>query len=116
VQWDATHGKQLFEWDEREAADQYRLHQARVFMNRFRARVDGMRVRFMVHVHEDAEAGIEESGYTLVETIADHPGMRAQVIADITRRMESLASELRMWQLNEQEQASVFERLRAAMV
>ncbi len=115
VAWDRDHGRRLFNWDNQDAADEWRLHQARVFMNSFRAMVDGMRVRGIIHIRKDDEAGIEESAYVGVEAITQHPGMRAQVIDDITRRMRMLASELRMWKLSQSERDDLFKRLAEEM-
>ncbi len=115
IEWDRDHGRRLVDWDDPRAAEWARRAQAVQFFNYFRATFDKMRVRAFIHVHEDAEAGIESSGYAAVERIAEHPGMRAQVISDITRRMRTLASELRMWKLTDQEQAELFARLQDAI-
>lgn len=115
VAWDRDHGRRLFDWDDPHAAEEWRKQQARVFLNRFRAQFEGMRVRAHIHINADAEAGIEESAYYGIEAITEHPGMRAQVIDDITRRMKMLASELRLWKLTPEEQAELFDRLKAEM-
>ncbi len=115
VAWDRDHGRRLFDWNDPSAAEEWRLHQARLFLNRFRQVFEGMRVRAFIHIHEDAETGIEQSAYFDIEAITQHPGMRAQVIADITRRMKMLASELKLWKLTPEEQAALFRRLSEAM-
>lgn len=115
VAWDLAHGRRLFQWDDPAAAEAWRLHQARLFLNSFRGYFENMRVRAFIHVREDSDAAIAESGYVTVEAIAAHPGMRAQVIDDITRRMKMLASELRMWRLTSSERAALFARLAEAM-
>lgn len=115
VAWDAANGRRLFDWDDPRAAGEWRLHQARLFMNRFRRVFDGKRVRAFIHIHEDSEADIHASGYVTVEAIAEHPGMRDQVIQDIARRMRMLASELKMWKLTQNEQAVLFAQLAEAM-
>jgi hypothetical protein len=115
VAWDRDHGRRLFDWNQQTAADAWRLHQARLFLNRFRAIFEGMRVRAYIHIHEDAEAGIDASEYVNIEAITQHPGMRAQVIEDITRRMKMLARELKLWKLSQDEQAQLFRRLAEAM-
>jgi hypothetical protein len=115
VQFDRTHGRRLFDWNDKTAAEDRRREQARLFMNRFRAVFDGMRVRAFIHIDEDPDADIEQSAYVTVEEIAEHPGMRAQVVGDITRRMKNLASELRMWRLTPDEQSALFVRLAEAM-
>lgn len=115
VAWDSAHGRKLFNWDDPLAAEDWRRHQARLFLNSFRAMFEGMRVRGYIHVRKNAEADIAASGYVDVETITQHPGMRAQVIDDITRRMKMLARELRMWKLTPKERADLFARLAEAM-
>ena len=115
VAWDAAHGRRLFDWDNASAAADWRDHQARLFLNRFRQVFEGMRIRAFIHISEDASAGIDASAYVDIETIAAHAGMRAQVIEDIGRRMRMLASELRMWKLSRDEQAALFARLAEAM-
>ena len=115
VDFDRTHGRRLFEWDDTEAAADWRMHQARLFINAFRSTTDGMRMRAFVHIHEDEEAGVTQSGYVSIEAIARDVSMREQVVSDITRRMATLASELRMWNLSPSEQATLFERLRVAI-
>jgi hypothetical protein len=115
VEWDHGHGRRLFLWDDAKAGSEFRLHQAILFLNRFRAKFEGMRVRAFIHLRENVEAGIDQNAYYTVETISQNPGMREQVIQDITKRMASLASELKMWNLNEAERAALFERLEQAM-
>jgi hypothetical protein len=115
VEWDRTHGRRLFNWNDSDAAEEWRRTQARLFLNRFRARFEGMRVRAFIHVREDLDQGIEQGAYYAVETIAQHPGMREQVINDITKRMTSLGTELQMWRLSDTEREVIFEKLRAAM-
>jgi hypothetical protein len=115
VAWDRDHGRRLFDWDDPHAAEDWRRHQALLFLNRFRQMFEGMRVRAFIHIHADESAGIEESAYFGVEAITQHPGMRAQVIDDITRRMRMLASELKLWKLTPAEQAALFSRLADAM-
>lgn len=115
VEWDRQNGRRLFDWNDQSAANDWRAHQARVFLNSFRAQFEKMRVRAFIHVREDAEADISDSGYVTVEAIAQHPGMRAQVVNDITRRMRVLASELRLWKLSPDEQQAIFDQLSEAM-
>lgn len=116
VAWDAEHGRRLFDWNDSNAAEEWRRQQARVFLNRFRGVFDKMRVRAFIHVREDEQAAIEQSAYYTVEAIAEHKGMRAQVIEDIARRAASLMSELAMWKLSTAEQDELFERLHAAIL
>lgn len=115
VEWDRTHGRRLFKWDDASAAEQYRLYEARLFLNSFRTMFEKMRVRGFIHIREDSQADIEKDAYVSVETITQHQGMRQQVISDIVRRIEMLASELRMWKLTPQERQQFFERLAKAL-
>lgn len=117
VAWDAHQplAQRLFTWDDETAAEKYRLHEARLFLNRFRGVFDNMRVRGIIHIHEDESAGIPESAYVTVEKISQHAGMRAQVVADITKRMTVLASELKMWDLTTQERSELFRKLDEAL-
>ena len=115
VTWDRDHGRRLFNWDDPDAAEEWRRQQARMFLNRFRAKFEGMRVRAFIHVRENEEQGVKEDAYYTVESIAQHSGMREQIIGDVTRRMSSLAGELKMWRLGEAEQRALFDRLRVAM-
>lgn len=115
VEWDRTHGRLLFDWDNPRAAEEWRKQQARTFLNSFRTVFDKMRVRGFIKIRENEAAGIDEEGYYTVEAIADHPGMRAQVLADVTKRMASMASELRMWKLSPQEQGALFIRIAEAI-
>jgi hypothetical protein len=115
VQWDAEHGRRLFTWDDAKGAEQFRLLEARLFTNRFRAVFDKMRVRCFIHIREDAKAGIDRSAYQSTQTIIEDDGMRAQVIRDIKKRMTSLASELAFWKLTPAEQVEILEALQFAM-
>ncbi len=115
VQWDAAHGRRLFDWDDASAGAAHRLHQARMFMNSMRGVIDGMRVRLMVNVRKDKDAGIVRSAYREVEVVSRTPAMREQVILYITKRMETMASELRMWELSELEREALFAKLRAKL-
>ena len=91
VEWDASHGRRLFTWDEPTAAAEWRLYEARLFLNRFRAKWDGMRVRAFIHIREDEEHGIDRDAYYSVEAISQNTSMRAQVVGEITKRMANLA-------------------------
>lgn len=115
VLWDERNGRRLFDWDDAHAAVDRRRDQAREFMNRFRRQFDGMRVRAFIHIREEEGTDIQKDAYYSIEAIAANPDMRAQVIADVTKRMMRLAGELKMWKLPEHEQLDLFERLREAM-
>lgn len=116
LDYDRSHGGHLFinRWGQQEAAVAWYLHQARIFLNSFRGIFEGKRVRAYIHINKDEEAEIE-AGYVHVEDIAVNKTMRAQVVADITRRMRMLASELAMWKLSKTEQHALFEQLETAM-
>lgn len=115
VEWDFRHGRRLFTWDQDKAADEYRMMEARFFLNSFRARFDGMRVRAFIHVREDESRQIDRDAYCTIESISQHQGMREQVIENVTKRMESLAAELRMWRLTRAEVRVVFRKLWVAI-
>jgi hypothetical protein len=115
VTWDGTHGRHLFDWNDESAAYHHRLQQARMFLNSFRAKFEGKRVRAFIRIHPDENVDVAESTYINIAVIAKHDGMRAQVINDIRKRMASLASELKMWRLTNEEQEELFERLAEAM-
>lgn len=103
VEWDRTHGRRLFTWDDEQAASFARLHEARLFLNRWRGQFENMLLKKFTHVRKDEEADIETSAYFTSETISNHPGMRAQVIADIVKRGKRLASQLKFWKLSDAE-------------
>lgn len=112
VDWDAAHGRRLFDWSDASAAASWRVQQARQFMNGFRRTLDGKRVRGWISVRPgegDARA------YVSVERISEEPALREQVVDDIRRRLVVLASELKMWKLDAHERADLFKRLRDAI-
>jgi hypothetical protein len=113
VTWDYEHDQRLFDWNDLTAAARGRRAPGVLLLKILRGVFDKMRIRALIHVREDADAvlAIEASGYFPVEMIADHPGMRAQVISDLVRRMKVLASELRLWKLTREEQAVMFRQL-----
>jgi hypothetical protein len=115
VEWDGKHGRRLFTSGTEEAARAFRLTEARSFLNSFRMKFEGMRVRAFIHIHADEDTGIDQAAYYSVETISQHVGMREQVLGSITTRMTSLASEVKMWKLTEAERASLLQRVAAAM-
>lgn len=115
VEWDERNGRRLFTWDDAVAGQLRRLDEARLLLNRFHAKFNGWRVRRLIHLHEDEEQGIDKAAYYPIEVITKHAGMREQVVGDITRRMATLAAELRMWKLSDTERDAVIARLREAM-
>lgn len=115
VEWDQrTAGTKFFEWDDLKASHEWRLQQARLWMNKFRKKINGFRVRSFIHFDENEELGIEE-GYVPIEEISVNPSMRQVVIRDITKRMATLGSELKLWKLSDEERSGVLERVAAAM-
>src|SRR5262245_50500206 len=119
VEWDSKHGKQLFTWDDSEGARLNRLQEARMFFNRFRLTIGQFRVRALINIRgADEEAPDGESrvrAYYPVEEIAERPDLRALVVADLTRRMTSIARELAMWKLTSEEQKKLFDLLHQAL-
>lgn len=113
VDWDATHGRHLFTWNDAEAGEHWRKLEARQFFTRFRAMFDGMRVRAFYNLPTKEDPA--QRAYFPVEEIAGDPDLRGAVIGTLTRKLAALASELRMWKLSPDEQADLFERLRVAM-
>jgi hypothetical protein len=112
VEWDARHGKRLFQWDDRAAAAAWRVHQARLFLNSFRGVFDRMRVRKFIHVPGGEATGHAEGGaYLDSAVISADEKLRAWAIGDLTGRLARLASELKFWRLTEAERAAVFARM-----
>lgn len=115
VEWDErTPGPKFFEWDEARASHEWRLQQARFWLNKFRTKINGFRVRSFIHFDENEEMGIQD-GYVHIEEISANPTMRQAVIRDITKRMANLAAELKLWKLSEDERADILKRVSAAM-
>jgi len=115
VKWDAQHGKQLFSWNETKAADAWRVHQARVFLNTFRGVFDRMRVRKFIHVPSNAATGRERDSYMDATIISSDVKLRAWAIADLTKRLARIASELKFWKLSESEREAVLAQLAASL-
>ena len=115
VEFDGKNGRKLFTWDDEAAGEQWRAHEARMFLNTFRMLKDGIRIRAVINLPATEETGLEERAYYSVEEIADEPSLRAWVIADIVRRAKSLAAELRLWKLDREEQEEFFKAMRDAM-
>lgn len=112
VEWDNRHGRQLFTWEDEVAGEHWRLHEARLFLNHFRAKFDGLRVRAFINVPEQDG---QERAYYCVQEITKNESLRALVVADITKRMANLAKELRMWKLSEAERTRIILQLEEAM-
>jgi len=115
VTWDATHGKRLFCWDEAKAAHEWRVQQARVFLNSFRGVFNRMRVRKFQFVPGGEETGRADGAYLDTETISQDAKLREWAIGDLTRRLKSTASELRFWKLTEEERLTIMRQLDEAL-
>lgn len=115
VNWDASHGKRLFCWDETKAAHEWRLQQARVFLNSFRGVFDRMRVRKFIHVPGNEETGRDENAYIDTTIISQDAKLRTWAIADLAKRAESILSEMRFWKLTEAERQHILVQLETAM-
>lgn len=107
VTWDNSHGRNLFEWDDEQAGIDYRVHQARLFFNRLRLKIGEYRIREFINVPSE-----DERAYFPIEKINEDPQAREAVIADLTRRMKTLAMELRFWKLSAPERRKILEKVR----
>ena len=117
VEWDNRNGRKLFEWDDGDAAREFRLGQARVFLNRFRLRLNGFRVRAFVHIPGKAIPGVKADdggAYYPAKTIQETPSMRRWVIEDLAKRAASLGAELRLWKASLEEFDRVVGEMRRA--
>lgn len=115
VAWDAKHGRRLFNWNTEAAAADWRLYQARLFLNSFRSVIDGMRLRAYINVPAGEETGREEKAYVALSVISADQRQRAWAIKSIVRRMKVLASELRFFKLEAAERDAVIAELNEAM-
>lgn len=113
VEWDFTHGKKLFTWDDEKAAEEHRLYEARLFANRFRAMFDGMRVRAFIAVPVEVEEGKKERAYYSADTISRNQNLRVIVVEDLKKRIMKLMSELKLWNLSATEREALIEELLA---
>lgn len=115
VAWDFKHGKRLFTWDDEEGARLNRLQEARKFLNHFSVMFQGLRARAFYNLLEDEAAGIKEQAYFSVEKIAESESMRTIIIGQLTRRMRTVAAELKFWDLSLDEQQAVLREIRVAL-
>jgi hypothetical protein len=111
VQWDLQHGRRLFNWNDAEAAHEWRLQQARCFINSFRGVWERTKIRLYRHVPANEETGRTHAAYLDVQTIAEDPKLREWAIADLTKRIAVLGGELAFWKLHRREQAAVVKEL-----
>jgi hypothetical protein len=115
VTWDAAHGKRLFTWAQEDAAQQWRIQQARVFLNSFRGVIDRMRVRMFRRVPAGEETGLAAAAYLDTQTISEDMLLRTWAISDLTKRIKKLGSELKFWKLTESERQKVLVELEAVL-
>jgi hypothetical protein len=118
LEWDRTHGRHLFTWDDAEAGHEYRLQQARNFMGRFQMRLNGFRVRGWYNVREEPigpEHDAPNRAYWPTTAVVDQPSLRAKVIQDVTRRLETQAATLRFLELTEDECELILDRVERAL-
>lgn len=123
IEWDRAHEKKLFKklfnWNDPEAAIQWRRIQARNFMEeRFAYRMNGFRGRGWYNLQEDAESEgqveLPRADYPL-PIVVDTSSLRQGVIDDIMRRIETQAATLKFLQLSAHEQAAVLARVERAL-
>jgi hypothetical protein len=86
-----------------------------VFLNSFRAIIDGMRVRAFINLPADETDGPENRQYVGTEEISRNDAWRTKVIDMLVRKIKRMASELKMWKLDEHEREQVLAQLRQAM-
>lgn len=115
IEWDFKHGKSLFTWDDEEGARQNRLQEARRFLNHFDTMFKGMRARAFYHLPRDPAAGVEERQYVPVEKVVESAALRDIVVGQLTRRMKTIAAELKFWELGPEEQQEVLREVRYAL-
>lgn len=115
VQWDSRNGRKLFNWNDQQAAEEWRLHQARRFLNSFRGVFERMCIRKFIHIPEGEETGLTEGRYLDVETISRDDKLRTWAIGDIMRRIERQASQLQFWRLEEAEREAIISQFRSWM-
>ena len=113
VEWDRTHGKKLFTWDDEQAGEAWRVYQARLFLNTVRLKLDGLRVRAFINIPEDGHG--QARGYWRAEDIGKNESARAIIIADLIHRAANLGKEIRFWKLTPKEREAVFAKLKETM-
>jgi len=116
VAWDAKHGKRLFRWNDERAAQDWRIHQARLFLNSFRGIFERMRVRKFMQIPANEDTGLTTAVYLDTQTISEDTKLRGWAIDNLTRKMQSLASELRFWKLTDDERVRVLAMLEASLM
>jgi hypothetical protein len=115
IEWDNAHGRHLFTWDDALAAEAYRIHEARMFLNTFRMIRDGLNVRAFINIPgSEGEEEIEDRDrlYHHAEDIAEDASLRAACIADLKKRMTRIGMQLRFWKLEYEEQQQFFVALK----
>jgi hypothetical protein len=115
IQWDNTHGRHLFTWDNELAAEAHRLYEARLFLNTFRLIRDGYNIRAFINIpgdEGDDETEERDRLYHRSQDIAEDETLRTECIADLKKRMTRLGMQLRFWKLERDEQEQFFVALR----
>jgi len=115
VEWDRTHGKRLFPWNDAKAAEDHRLHLARVFLNSFGGIFDRMRIKKFKKVPGNEETGRATAAYLDTNTISKDTKLREWAIGDLTRRIIKMTSELRFWKLTVVERTSILRQLEESL-
>jgi len=113
--WDRQHGGRLFETDAGKGLHEWRVQQARLFLNSFRSVVNGMRIRLYKNVPANEETGLVERRYYTGEEISRTMRLRTWAVNDIVRRMKGLASELKFYKLSDVERENILAQVRAEM-
>lgn len=114
VAWDERNGKNLFEWDDETAAAAQRVHQARMFMNRFSALEGGNRVRAWLNV-APADGAEEPRAYYPMPAVLGNESLRSSMISNVTQRLQTQAMTLQFLNLTPEEQARILRVVEAAI-
>jgi len=123
VKWDAAHGKHLFLWNDTRAGHEYRVHQARNFINRIAWIVDNaigkVRIKAMYSVSTGDRTTLEEDEPTRVyrsaRDVTGNAKDRSEVIAYLTKRMLTCAADLRFFKLTKAEQRELLTQIERAI-
>lgn len=115
VEWDRVHGRKLFTWDDVEAAREYRLAEARRFLNHFVVQFQGMRARAFYNVPKSDEAGIKKQAYIHVERVTENEVLRDLVLQQLTRRIVVLTKQVKFLEVTPVEAEAVLREVRLAL-
>lgn len=124
VERDRLTGCHVFEWNNDQAGPEYRKVQARHLMQRFNywyqrnVRVRGW-VSLRTPVGTDqpttSETPTSERAYWPITTVVRTPSFREQLIAKVTRKIETQLATLRFLNLTPAEHAHILAKVEAAM-